>query len=232
MKLFIIVISEVYSGQAIDHKPIVCLSHKEANREMERLFNENKEDFLKKAKSPLDLPISYNQSDEFIFCEPHNYAQHHFTATINKVEVAGIVRKENNNVKFKEFWMLPEEERKGITDSLLLESGIEVASGRTKDFSFSVVTQGHVRLVWKDEVYKYRGDFPDDLVEAIRNHTAENNPDYCVDENNWYELIIWDEKNGKDLLYSDLFDIDLSTITEDELKELVMEEYNNRNWNI
>lgn len=135
---------------------------------------------------------------------------------------------EPENIKdpFKEFFLMDEKYRKDITDSLLLESGTEVASGRTEDFSFSIVTQGRVRLVWKGEPYKSRSNFPDDLVEAIRSHTVQDNPDYYADENNWYELIIWQKKGTKhEILYSDFFEFDLSTTTEEVIKKDVLAQY-------
>lgn len=118
---------------------------------------------------------------------------------------------------FKSFEMMPEAERKEITDSNLLESGVTVAQGKTKDgFSFRIFTDGDVRILWKNEVYKYRKDFPDDLVEAIKEGSVVIQGGEFA-ENNWYELSVCGKKG--ELLYSELYDIDISDMTEDELKE-------------
>jgi hypothetical protein len=127
-----------------------------------------------------------------------------------------------SNPKFDAFWLMPKAERKGVTDSLLLESGREVISARIGGFDFGVRTQGYVTIVWKDVVYNHREDFPNELVEAIRSGNIDSHPDACVNENNWYEMMIWDD--DMHLVYSDVIDLDdLTTLTVKEAKEIILD---------
>lgn len=118
----------------------------------------------------------------------------------------------------EEFSVIRKEDRVGITDSLLMESGIEIASATIGKNKYSIRVCGEVRILWKDEVYKYLDDFPDDLVEAIRNHTLDSNPDAEIGNNNWYEIFAY-KKNG-DWLYSDVIDIDLADMSDDDFRSL------------
>lgn len=128
--------------------------------------------------------------------------------------------------RFDAFRLLPRKQREGVTDSLLLDSGVEIISARVDGFDFSIRTQGYVTIVWKGETYTRRCDFPDDLVDAIRNHTVDSSPDGCVNENNWYELLIWDRRrpDAAGPVYSDLIDLDdLTTLGTKEAKELILD---------
>lgn len=126
----------------------------------------------------------------------------------------------DDELALTDFYLLPEEQRKGVTDSLLLESGIEVLSAELAGYRFSVCTSGHVRIVWKDESYKNRSDFPEDLAEAIRNHTLDSRKDAFVDENNWYELSIYRCSDNK-CLFNEVVDIDLSELNEKDAEEFI-----------
>ena len=124
-------------------------------------------------------------------------------------------------INYKAFWMLPKADRKGITDSLLMDSGREIVSAQVGDHDYAIRTQGEVRIRWKDEIYRYLQDFPDELVKLIRKGKADGHPDCEVIENNWYELMVWDENNT--LVYSDLIDIDVSKLTRKAVDEIIME---------
>lgn len=126
----------------------------------------------------------------------------------------------NRKPRFTAFWLMPEAQRKGVTDSLLLESGTEVISAMVDGYDFFCRTQGDVRLVWKGESYRNRNSFPDDLVAALRDHSFGYNPDAYTDMNNWYEMTIYDSESR--CVYSDLVDIDLDSITEKEAKKLIL----------
>lgn len=126
---------------------------------------------------------------------------------------------------FISFEMMSKEDRKDITDSNLLESGLVVAKGKNVNgITFTIETQGEVRILWNGEIYKYRKDFPSELVDAISSGTVEKKGGEWID-NNWYELTIVDNE-GK-CLKSDLFDICLADITENELKALIKDEIKN-----
>lgn len=124
---------------------------------------------------------------------------------------------------FKQFYLLREEDRKEINDSLLLPSGEVIADGKLADgTSFQIWTQGHVRILWKGEIYKFAQDFPEDLIRAIRFRKPSFARYGEVIENNWYELSVFDKRGN--ILYSDLLDIDLSEIRdEQEIKDIVLD---------
>lgn len=124
--------------------------------------------------------------------------------------------------KITKFWLKPAEERQGITDSLLLESGVEIFSA-VVDGKYDVFlrTCGDVRIIWKDVSYRNRSSFPDDLVEAIRNNNFYNNPDAYVDMNNWYEIFVYDEHNT--LLCSDVYDVDIDKMTEEDARSYILD---------
>ena len=115
-----------------------------------------------------------------------------------------------NPFKVENLYLLPQPERGTITDSLLLPSGVEVLSGRIRNITVSIVTQGHVNISWKEENYRLRQDFPDDLVEVIRAGKLGEHPDAEVLENNWYEMIVY--VDGK-VVHSDVIDMDLNDET-------------------
>ncbi len=125
------------------------------------------------------------------------------------------------NPNITSFWLMPAEQRRGITDSLLLESGMEVLSAMIDGYDFFVRTQGDVRLVWKGESYRNRSSFPDDLVKALQDGSFHNHPEAYTDMNNWYELSVYDPNNN--CVYSDFVDIDLDSITEEEARQLLLE---------
>jgi len=124
------------------------------------------------------------------------------------------------HLSVKNFFFLEEWERKDITDSLLLPSGQEVLSGKYGDIKVIVETQGHVKIAWKGEYYNWVGNFPDDLVEAIKNGTLGTNPDAEILENNWYEVLVY---RGNELLCSDVIDIDLHDMSEMDAKSLIID---------
>lgn len=122
---------------------------------------------------------------------------------------------------FDAFYLMSEDDRKGITDSILIESGREVASARIGGHDYGIRVQGHVHLTWKGKDYYHPGDYPDDLVESIRKGEANSEEGCEVIENNWYELLCWNEDSN--LIYSDVVDINLSTLTEETARCIFLE---------
>lgn len=124
----------------------------------------------------------------------------------------------------KEFFFIPEEHRKYITDSLLLDSDQVVLSGTVDDVRVTVIVCGEVRIGWKGQIYKYASQFPDDLTEAIRNHTfrvgGDEDDENFIGNNNWYEVRVW--KNKK-LLHEDYVDMDINDMTDDDAKNFVID---------
>ena len=127
--------------------------------------------------------------------------------------------------QIENFYLMPESDRRGITDSLLLPSGVEVLSAKIGRLDVSVYTQGNVTIVWKEETYHDRQDFPEDLVEVIRTHRLGSHPDVAVNENNWYELVIRDYAT-EEVIHSDALDLDdISDLTEDDAKAIILDAY-------
>lgn len=156
-----------------------------------------------------------------------------FTETILKeyneknLENPATLKEIENPIKatIRNFHYMSKQKRRGITSPLLLKSNTKIASGETDTVSFCIMTQGYVTIVYKDEPFMNREEFPEELVELIRKGEAEHHPDVTINENNWYELIIWD-KDGN-VLFSDDFRIDISCCSEEMMKELISDEIYN-----
>lgn len=99
-----------------------------------------------------------------------------------------------------------EENLEQYTSSMLFDSGEEIACGV---FSYgedlleiSLCVCGEVRVIYNGEIYDTPSEFPDDLIELIKEHpydwdvyapSGEDNDetegDIYVDANNWFEYI-------------------------------------------
>lgn len=91
-------------------------------------------------------------------------------------------------------------------DSLLLPEGSVIATMEIPcQSNHSVICQlhvvGEVKIEFKGELYTSLEDFPDELIQAIKNN--EEKESYFIHNNNWFEL-----------LYS-LYDSDGNLIVED-----------------
>lgn len=121
---------------------------------------------------------------------------------------------------YKSFYFLEEERRKGITNSLLLPSGTIIAEIVVGEFCAYILVHGSVRIIYKDEVYKDISQFPEELVDIIRNGNLGENADTYLDMSNWYELVVL--KNEREL-YCDVVDIDISTMTETDMQNFLLD---------
>ena len=121
---------------------------------------------------------------------------------------------------YKSFYFLEEERRKGITNSLLLPSGTIIAEILVGEFCAYILVHGSVRIIYKDEVYKDISQFPEELVDIIRNGNLGENADTYLDMNNWYELVVL--KNEREV-YCDVVDIDISTMTETDMQNFLLD---------
>lgn len=76
-------------------------------------------------------------------------------------------------------------------DSMCYDSGTEVLNAKlqVKEYSIDVriVAQGHVRVYYKDNVYKCASQFPQELLELFKNGSAATECDLI--ENNWWEVL-------------------------------------------
>ncbi len=125
------------------------------------------------------------------------------------------------------FWVLPEDIRKTITDSLLLSREQKVIEAKFDNGRWTVIVRvdGDVRILWKDQIYKDASQYPDELTEFIRSGKMNDQSTWPenidVINNNWYEVFIYD-RNG-DILNSEYCDIELPELTEDEAKAFATE---------
>lgn len=123
-----------------------------------------------------------------------------------------------------DFFFIPEEERKLITDSLLLDSGQEILAGSVGDINVSVIVCGEVRVGWKGQIYRSASQYPDDLAEAIRTGSfhvgRDENDENFIGNNNWFEVRVW---RNKTLLKEDIVDIDLSSMSDDDARDIIFE---------
>ena len=121
---------------------------------------------------------------------------------------------------YNSFYFLEEERRKGITNSLLLPSGTIIAEILVGEFCAYILVHGSVRIIYKDEVYKDISQFPEELVDIIRNGNLGENADTYLDMSNWYELVVL--KNEREV-YCDVVDIDISTMTETDMQNFLLD---------
>ena len=121
---------------------------------------------------------------------------------------------------YKSFYFLEEKKRQGITNSLLLPSGTIIAEILAGEFTAYIIVHGSVRIIYKDEVYKDISQFPEELVDIIRNGNLGENADTYLDMCNWYELVVL--KNEREV-YCDVVDIDISTMTETDMQNFLLD---------
>lgn len=122
-------------------------------------------------------------------------------------------------------YLMPQEKRAGITDSLLLSSGTEVFSAVVDDkYNVFLRVQGDVSIIWKDIAYRDVSQFPEDLIEFIRNKNIfieELPEDSYVAMNNWYELFVYDEDSN--CLINDVCDPDIENLTESDVMAIAID---------
>ena len=121
---------------------------------------------------------------------------------------------------YNSFFFLEEQKRQGITNSLLLPSGTIIAEIFVNEFNAYILVHGSVRIIYKDEVYKDISQFPEELVDIIRNGNLGENADTYLDMSNWYELVVL---SGEKELYCDVVDIDISTMTETDMQNFLLD---------
>lgn len=102
------------------------------------------------------------------------------------------------NIEVKDFHYDGAELQKAANDSMLAESGmiakldIEVEG---KPETIGLYVCGDIRIIYKDEVYKYPSDYPEELTKLINSGKAYNSKDVEIGNNNWVELM-WTENGG------------------------------------
>ena len=115
-----------------------------------------------------------------------------------------------------DFLCQPFELRKEINDSLFLKGGTCIASLQSQTLSVDIIAEESVRIIWDGVSYGVRDDFPDDLVEAIKDNTIYKSPRGAIQINNYFEYVVSD-KDGE-AIRSDFAELDLKTATDDDLR--------------
>ena len=82
MKLYIIILDEVYNDQVLQHKPIVRLSKEEARKELNELYTAG-------CCAYTDW-VTEKSDDSFSLYSDGEWSESHFDAEIHEVEVEGI----------------------------------------------------------------------------------------------------------------------------------------------
>lgn len=123
-------------------------------------------------------------------------------------------------------WLLPANEREGVTDPLLLSSGKEIYSASVDHkWDVSLRVCGDVRVTWKGSLYTDVSQFPDELKAFIRDNSniflADFPEDSGISMNNWYELFVYNDKS--ECVFDEVLDEDVASLTEESVKEDICE---------
>lgn len=86
-----------------------------------------------------------------------------------------------------------------LRDSMCYDSGTEALTAKISMdngdiYDCVIATQGHVRVIYKGDVYKSACQMPDELIDKFYRGVAYDDGDLYCDENNWWEVMIY--KNG------------------------------------
>lgn len=113
------------------------------------------------------------------------------------------------------------------TDSLLFQdetiATLEVELKNSK-YQVSIEVIGDISLFFKGDLYKCSGNFPSELKEIINAGKVLEHNEIEIIDNNWFEIDIY-EKNSQnvyELLYDEVFEQDISTMTPDKLKNYMI----------
>ena len=101
------------------------------------------------------------------------------------------------------------------TDSMLFPQNTEVAQMTVEDeeiVELRLLVRGCARVQYKGCEYGKVEDFPNELIDLIKNNPKWMvHDDVLVSENNWFEYIYELKKNGKTFSDGTMFESDLST---------------------
>lgn len=106
-----------------------------------------------------------------------------------------------------------------FNDSMELDSGQEVARYVEDCWAVTLEVCGHVRVYYKDDVYKAASQMPDELLQLFHEGKADAAHGVEVDENNWFEMFVWYRKEDGRLVWSGYSDVvDWDSESEEELR--------------
>lgn len=124
-------------------------------------------------------------------------------------------------MNIKKFEVL--EELSQFTDSMLFDSDLIIAEMDCEinghKINVDLRTAGSVRVHYKDDIYRYPSEFPEELVEKIKKDKWwDCDKDVLVDEINWFEFVYHDTYDGDTFCDGVVCEDDVSKFTEEELK--------------
>ena len=112
-------------------------------------------------------------------------------------------------------------------DSLLFNHGDIIASlSSSNGILVQIGVVGDVRIVYEGDVYRYPDNYPDEITKALKDGTfsrMESDGTVEVINNNWFEVFV--SKNNEPV-NSDVWEMVLDTISEDKLKESLIDYIN------
>ena len=110
------------------------------------------------------------------------------------------------------------------TDSLLFDHDV-IASLETNEYKVTIEIIGDKRIIFDDEVYKSAYDYPEELVEILKEGDYSDNDRIEIIDNNWFEIDIYERdsiNNVYELIDDDVLEVDISAMNEGSLKEYMI----------
>lgn len=107
-------------------------------------------------------------------------------------------------------------------DSLLFDSGEQIATYGTKDTYVSLEVYGEVKVIYKNQVYHSACEMPPELLEIFKSGDYGDDSNVEVLDNNWFDYVY--VKNGQPQSNDYVCESDISSMLESEL-ETEMAEY-------
>ena len=88
-----------------------------------------------------------------------------------------------------------------INNSMELDSGQEIARLDKGNYVVTLEVCGAVRVVYKDCTYKAASQMPEKLIQMFHNWKPEYEEVVFVDDNNWFEMFIWQKGDDGNLIW-------------------------------
>ena len=109
-----------------------------------------------------------------------------------------------------------------LKSSMLMDSGQEIIAFKYKGYDISVVVSGEVRVIYKEDVYKAANQMSEELLAKFHDHSAFDDPDIEIVDNNWFEAILNKDGHwtGESVVLDDFEDVSEEAVT-DVLTEIV-----------
>ncbi|MBR0491789.1 MAG: hypothetical protein IJJ82_07105 [Clostridia bacterium] len=110
------------------------------------------------------------------------------------------------------------------TDSLLFDHDV-IASLETNEYKVTIEIIGDKRIIFDDEVYKSACNYPEELINILKQSDYFDNDRIEIIDNNWFEIDIYERdsiNNVYELIDDDVLEIDISAMSEGSLKEYMV----------